>query len=453
MKIAIVGGGPGGPLLRRPDEAARPAPRDHRLGAQRRPTTRSASASSSPTRPSAASRTPTRSIYRADGEPVRPLDRHRRRLQRRTPFTVGGQGFAAMSRKELLRILQERCRRARRRPCTSAPRRPTSDELQPDVRPRGRRRRAQLRGPRPSTPTSSAHPGPRGTTSTCGSAPTWSSRRSSSSSRRREWGTMQIHGYPYSDAGLDLHRRDARGRLAPRRLRRDRGRGVPARRQRRVRRRADPGDLRRGARRATSPRPTTPSGSTSPRSATSAGTHGNVVLLGDAAHTAHFSIGSGTKLAMEDALALAACLHEHPTRRGGARRRTRPSAGRWWSPPSAPRRPRWSGSRTSACTPTRTLRSSCFNLLTRSRRITFENLKDARPGVRGADGGGVRAARRAPTRSRPAMFQPYPDRRAGAEEPRRSSRRWTCTRAIDGVPGRLPPGPPRLARPSAAPGW
>jgi anthraniloyl-CoA monooxygenase len=33
-------------------------------------------------------------------------------------------------------------------------------------------------------------------------------------------------------------------------------------------------------------------------------THGNVVVLGDAAHTAHYSVGSGTKLAMEDAIAL-----------------------------------------------------------------------------------------------------------------------------------------------------
>jgi len=42
--------------------------------------------------------------------------------------------------------------------------------------------------------------------------------------------------------------------------------------------------------------------------------HENLVLLGDAAATAHFSVGSGTKLAFESAIALARYLHTEPTR-------------------------------------------------------------------------------------------------------------------------------------------
>lgn len=102
--------------------------------------------------------------------------------------------------------------------------------------------------------------------------------------------------------------------------------------------------------------------------------HGNVVLLGDAAHTAHFSIGSGTKLAVEDALALAACLREQPTlekaltayemeRRpvvASTQRAARASL-EWFEdlPLHLSQPPR----------------QFAFNLLTRSRRVTHDNLR------------------------------------------------------------------------------
>ncbi|GAA5176178.1 hypothetical protein GCM10023321_83890 [Pseudonocardia eucalypti] len=70
---------------------------------------------------------------------------------------------------------------------------------------------------------------------------------------------------------------------------------------------------------------------------------GNRVLLGDAAHTAHYSVGSGTKLAMEDAIALCEALAAAPDRDAafaGYQRRRKPEVARmqalarrsqrWW---------------------------------------------------------------------------------------------------------------------------
>jgi len=101
---------------------------------------------------------------------------------------------------------------------------------------------------------------------------------------------------------------------------------------------------------------------------------GNLLLIGDAAHTAHFSIGSGTKLAMEDALALAACLHENTSvdealvAYEAERRPVVESVQR-----AAQASLEWFEN-ISQYTRQEPLQFA-FNLLTRSRRVTYWNLK------------------------------------------------------------------------------
>ncbi|MGQ4598421.1 bifunctional salicylyl-CoA 5-hydroxylase/oxidoreductase [Nocardia sp. R6R-6] len=102
--------------------------------------------------------------------------------------------------------------------------------------------------------------------------------------------------------------------------------------------------------------------------------HGNVVLLGDAAHTAHFSIGSGTKLAMEDALSLAACLHEHPTVDAAlAEYATERKAVVLSTQRAAQASLEWfeNLSQYTEQDP----QQFAFNIMTRSRRVTYENLQ------------------------------------------------------------------------------
>jgi anthraniloyl-CoA monooxygenase len=101
---------------------------------------------------------------------------------------------------------------------------------------------------------------------------------------------------------------------------------------------------------------------------------GNVVLLGDAAHTAHFSVGSGTKLAMEDAIALAEALKSHeevPAALAAYEAGRRPVVESLQRAAKASLDWFESAERYQAMEPIQ----FAFNLLTRSLRITHDNLR------------------------------------------------------------------------------
>ena len=98
-----------------------------------------------------------------------------------------------------------------------------------------------------------------------------------------------------------------------------------------------------------------------------------------------------------------------------------------------PRRPRWSGSRTSACTSDQEPTQFCFNLLTRSRRITYDNLRTRDPEFADRVDAAF-ATSQGLTEIAPAMFQPF---RLGELELKNRVvvSPMDMYSAVDGVPG------------------
>jgi anthraniloyl-CoA monooxygenase len=107
---------------------------------------------------------------------------------------------------------------------------------------------------------------------------------------------------------------------------------------------------------------------------------GRTVLLGDAAHTAHFSIGSGTKLAMEDAIELAAVLREAgPADVPAALARYEAKRGPEVARLQRAARTSMEWFENSARYVEQPPLEFTFNLMTRSKRITHENLRQRDP--------------------------------------------------------------------------
>ncbi|MFF4437802.1 bifunctional salicylyl-CoA 5-hydroxylase/oxidoreductase [Streptomyces sp. NPDC001621] len=283
-------------------------------------------------------------------------------VHRGTRHTSGGHGFAALGRRRLLEILHERCRSLGVR-IHFRTRAPALDRLAADhdlviaadgVHSATREARAEAFGPRV-------------TEHRCRYI--WLAADFALDAFRfeiaeTEHGVMQLHGYPYAaDAStVIVEMREEVWRAA--------GfdeLGAPESIERCAKIFAD-------ALRGRPLRSNNSAWTTFRTVVNSHWSHGNVVLLGDAAHTAHFSIGSGTKLAVEDALALAACLEEQPDV---------PSA---LAAYEEERRPVVASTQRAARASLEWFenlglyldqppRQFAFNLLTRSRRVTHDNLR------------------------------------------------------------------------------
>ena len=288
------------------------------------------------------------------------------------PFTVGGQGFAAMSRKDLLRILQQRATAlgVDIRYRTTAP---DIERLRADhdlvVAADGVNSavRARYAGAfRPGIDQRANKYIWLGTDLVFEAFQFFV--------KQTPWGTMQIHGYPYSAEAstfiVEMHERVWRAAGFDKTEHEDFPPGASDDYAVARIREIFAGELRGHEVLTNNSR------WLSFRTVRNERWHdGSLVLLGDAAHTAHFSIGSGTKLAMEDALALAACLHEHPSVHAAL------------AAYQAERKPVVESTQRAAQASLEWFENIglyagqapaqfAFNLLTRSRRITFENLRE-----------------------------------------------------------------------------